>query len=141
MKRIWLGLAALVLAVSATTAQAAPTRVKVTGEVIDSWCYITEIMFPEGTAHHQCAVWCAVGGIPVGIAGEDGTVYVVLKVEGDESNVAAPSVLKIQSHKVTVDGDLYERDGVKYLLVNRVEDDQGIVNLTHDEYGIQPFGE
>jgi hypothetical protein len=141
MKRIWLGLAALVLAVSATTAQAAPTRVKVTGEVIDSWCYITEIMFPEGTAHHQCAVWCAVGGIPVGIAGEDGTVYVVLKVEGDESNVAAPSVLKIQSHKVTVDGDLYERDGVKYLLVNRVEDDQGVVNLTHDEYGIQPFGE
>ncbi|WP_419796574.1 MAG: hypothetical protein ACNI26_09200 [Terasakiella sp.] len=42
-------------------------RVSVTGEVIDTWCYVTEIMFAEGTAHHQCAVWCAVGGIPISI--------------------------------------------------------------------------
>ena len=41
------------------TAQAAAERVTVTGEVIDSWCYITEIMYPLGTAHHQCAIWCA----------------------------------------------------------------------------------
>ena len=39
-----------------------------------------------------------------------------------------------------MDGDLYERDGVKYLIVTQVADDKGIVNLTHDEYGIQPFG-
>ena len=142
MWRMCKGLAALALAIGlGATAQAAPTRVKVTGEVIDSWCYITEIMFPEGTAHHQCAIWCAVGGIPVGIKGEDGQVYIILKVADDTTNVASPSVLKIQSHKVTVEGDLYRRDGVRYLLVNRIEDDQGIVNLTHDEYGIQPFGE
>jgi len=59
----------------------------------------------------------------------------------ETTNVAAPSVLKIQSHKVTVAGDLYERDGVKYLLVERVEDDYGVVEMTHEEYGIQPFGE
>ncbi len=141
MTPILRGLVAMVLALGlGATAQAAPTRVKVTGEVIDSWCYITEIMFPEGTAHHQCAIWCAVGGIPVGIKGDDGQVYIILKVGDDTTNVAAPSVLKIQSHKVTVEGDLYRRDGVRYLLVNRIENDQGIVNLTHDEYGIQPFG-
>ena len=116
-------------------------RVTVTGEIIDTWCYVTEIMFAEGTAHHQCAVWCAVGGIPVGVLGEDGKVYVVLKVEEDSDNVANPRMVKIQSHKVTVDGDLYERDGVNYLLVTQVADDHGIVNLTHDDYGIQPFGE
>ena len=71
--------AATALPVSA----AAGERVKVTGEVIDTWCYITEIMFPEGSAHHQCAVWCAAGGIPVGILGDDGTVYMVLKVGDD----------------------------------------------------------
>jgi hypothetical protein len=59
----------------------------------------------------------------------------------DATSVANPAVLEIQSNRVTVDGDLYERDGLKYLLVDRVVSDEGIVNLTHEEYGIQPFGE
>ncbi len=121
-------------------AAATAKRVTVTGEVIDSWCYITQIMYPEGTAHHQCALWCAAGGIPVGIVDKDGVVYMVLKMEQDTTSVANPAVLRIQTHKVTVDGDLYRRDGMNYLLVSRVIDDAGIVNHTHDENGIQPFG-
>ena len=134
--------AVLLAALTALPAAAAqkPKRVTVTGEVIDTWCYVTEIMYGKGTAHHQCAVWCAVGGIPVSIADKDGNVYVVLKVEGDDVNVANPSIIKIQTHQVTVVGDLYERDGVKYLIVTQVADDKGIVNLTHAEYGVQPFG-
>lgn len=115
-------------------------RVSVRGELIDTWCYVTEIMYSVGTAHHQCAVWCAVGGIPVSVLGEDGEVYVVLKVEGDDTSVANERLIRIQTHQVTVEGDLYERDGVKYLVVTQVADDNGIVKLTHDEYGIQPFG-
>lgn len=132
-------LAGAALPVQAATA--APQRVKVTGEVIDTWCYTTEIMYARGSAHYQCAVWCAVGGVPVSVLGDDGKVYVVLRVEDDDSNVASPKVIKIQAHKVTVDGDLYDRDGVHYLFVTKVADDKGLVNLTHDEYGIQPFGE
>lgn len=119
---------------------AKPQRVKITGEIVDTWCYVTEIMYALGTAHHQCAVWCAVGGIPVSVLGEDGSVYVVLKVDGDGTNVANERVITIQTHKVTVDGDLYERDGVKYLIVTQVANDEGIVNMTHGDYGIQPFG-
>ncbi len=133
-------LAALVAAPGAGAAAAAK-RVTISGELIDTWCYITEIMYAEGTAHHQCAVWCAVGGIPVSILGDDGNVYMVLKVEGDDRNVANPRIINIQTHKVVVDGDLYLRDGVRYLVVTEVADDQGIVNLTHEDYGIQPFGE
>ena len=136
-------LAALLFAALAALPAAAaqkPKRVTVTGEVIDTWCYVTEIMYAKGTAHHQCAVWCAVGGIPVSIADKDGNVYVVLKVEGDGANVANPRIIKIQTHQVTVVGDLYERDGVKYLIVTQVADDKGIVNLTHAKYGVQPFG-
>ena len=124
----------------ATSAQAAQ-RVEVTGEVIDSWCYLTEIMYPEGSAHHQCALWCAAGGIPVGILADDGTVYIVLKFEDDATSVANPAVMAIQSHRVRVEGDLYPRDGINYLVVNRILGDEGVVKLTHDEYGIQPFGE
>ncbi|WP_350334648.1 hypothetical protein [Coralliovum pocilloporae] len=124
-----------------TEARAAtPQRVQITGEIIDTWCYVTEIMFAEGTAHHQCAIWCAVGGIPVSIKDKDGNIYMVLKLEEDTSSVANPKIITIQTHEVTVDGDLYERDGVKYIFVNTVADDKGVVNLTHEDYGIVPFG-
>ena len=123
------------------TADAAKAkRVKVTGELIDTWCYVTEIMYSIGTAHHQCAVWCAVGGIPVSVLGEDGKVYVVLKVEADDKSVANDRLIRIQAHQVTVNGDLYQRDGVNYLVVTQVADDKGIVKMTHAEHGIQPFG-
>jgi hypothetical protein len=137
--------ARLALTLLATIAAVAPAgaaeRVHVTGEVIDTWCAITGIMYSYGTAHHQCAVWCAVGGIPVGIKAEDGSAYMVLRIEGDATTVANPRLLDIQTHHVTVDGDLYRRDGVNYLLVDQVASDGGIVNLTHGEYGIVPFGE
>lgn len=116
-------------------------RVSLTGEVIDSWCQTTGIMYALGTAHHQCAIWCAVGGIPVGLRTADGSLYTILRVDRDQRNVANPRLLKIQSHEVRVEGDLYQRDGAKYLLIDQVQDDHGIVNQTHADYGIQPFGE
>ena len=132
---------ALALVLGAGSAQAAAgKRVSVIGEVIDSWCYITEIMFATGTAHHRCAIWCAAGGIPVGILADDGQVYMVLKMGDDTTSVANPAIMHIQTHRVTVDGDLYRRDGINYLLISRVVTDQGIVNQTHDDYGIQPGG-
>ncbi len=140
--RQWVGAAVLGgLCIAAPANAATPQRVQVTGEIIDTWCHVTEIMYALGTAHHKCAVWCAAGGIPVGIKGDDDKVYMVLKIEGDDTSVANPKVLKIQTHQVTVNGDLYERDGVNYLIVNQVADDKGVVNMTHEDYGIQPFGE
>ena len=128
-------------AATAATTAATPQRVQITGEIIDTWCYITEIMFPEGSAHHQCALWCAAGGIPVGVLGDDGQVYMVLKLGDDTTNVANPAVLEIQTNRVTVDGELIERDGINYLLIDRIVGNEGIVNVNHEDYGIQPFGE
>tara|TARA_R100001163_G_scaffold51211_2_gene38618 strand:+ start:120 stop:542 length:423 start_codon:yes stop_codon:yes gene_type:complete len=114
-------------------------RVTLTGELIDTWCYTSEIMYALGTAHHKCAVWCAVGGIPVSIRTEDDQVYVILKVEEDDTSVANPRLVEIQTHQVTVNGDLYARDGVNYLIVDQVADDHGIVHINHEDFGIQPF--
>jgi hypothetical protein len=77
----------------------------------------------------------------VSLRADDGAFYMVLRVDGDTENVANPKLVTIQGHRVTVDGDLYGRDGINYLLVNQVATDEGIVNLTHDEYGNVPFGE
>ncbi len=131
------GLSAPAAAATAATGE----RVRVTGEVIDTWCYISEIMFAEGSAHHQCALWCAAGGIPVGVLSDDGQVYMVLKVGDDTTSVANPAILQIQSHRVTVDGNLYQRDGINYLLIDEIVSGEGIVNINHEDYGIQPFGE
>ncbi|MFP6731369.1 MAG: hypothetical protein VCD50_14580 [Alphaproteobacteria bacterium] len=131
--------AMLTLALGAGTA--AVERVTVTGEVIDTWCYLSEIMFPLGTAHHQCAIWCAAGGIPVGLLDEDERVYIILSIENDSDNVANPTMLEIQSHQVTVEGEVFERDGITYLTIDKLVNDEGVVNRTADAYGIQPFGE
>ena len=64
MKSLFATLAGAMIALTLGAGPAA-ARVTVTGEVIDSWCYLTELMYPLGSAHHQCAIWCAAGGIPV----------------------------------------------------------------------------
>jgi hypothetical protein len=95
-------------------------RVTVTGEISDTWCTISGLMFAKGTAHHQCAVWCALGGIPVSIRDAKGDLYLILRIGDDEDSAANPRIARIATHEVTVDGELLERDGVKYLLVENL---------------------
>jgi hypothetical protein len=58
-------------------------------------------MFARGSAHHKCTIWCAVAGIIASIKGNDGKVYVVLRVEGDDTSVTNPKIVSIQSYEVT----------------------------------------
>jgi hypothetical protein len=138
MKTISALLTVALLALAGVAHAAPGKRITVTGEVVDSWCQITGIMYGLGTAHHQCALWCAAGGIPVGIKGDDGRIYVVLKIDDDATSVANARLMRIQTHRVTAEGDFYERDGLHYLVVSRVVTDEGVVNHTHEEYGVQP---
>jgi hypothetical protein len=142
----WLASVALgVWALGATPAAAAGQRVQLTGEIMDTWCYVSEIMGGSeavlGTAHHQCAVWCAAGGVPVGLLSEAGEIFMILKLGDEDTSNADPRILEIQSSRVTVDGDLYERDGIKYLLIDEVVANEGIVNRSHEDFGVIPaFG-
>ena len=117
-------------------------RVQITGEMIDTWCYFSGVMGgPDavvGSAHHTCALWCAAGGIPVGMLADDGTVYMVIKWQGSADVADGETLLSVQSHRLTADGMHYERDGIHYLVVERVIEDEGIVNLSHEDYGVTP---
>ncbi|MEP3274788.1 MAG: hypothetical protein ABJN26_00655 [Stappiaceae bacterium] len=118
--------------------------VEIKGEVIDTWCYLSGVMGgPDavtGSAHHTCAIWCAAGGIPVGVLAEDGTIYMVLKLEGEEPLAQTDSILKIQSDVITARGQHYLRDGVNYLVVQKVVANDGITNFNHEDYGpVPPF--
>lgn len=117
-------------------------RIQITGEIIDTWCYFSGVMGgPDavvGSAHHTCALWCSAGGIPVGLLGEDGEVYMVLKINGDAQNASGDTNLNLASHEITADGMLYKRDGLNYLVVENVITDHGITNLNHEDYGVTP---
>ncbi len=132
-------LAALALPAQATEQG---SRIKITGELIDTWCYFSGVMGgPDavvGSAHHTCALWCSAGGIPVGLLGEDGTVYMVLKIENDDTSASGDTLLSLASHEITADGYFYQRDGLNYIVVSDVISDQGITNLNHEDYGIVP---
>lgn len=130
--------------VPATAAEA--KRVQVTGEIIDSWCYFTGVMGgPDavvGSAHHTCALWCAAGGIPIGLLSETGQVYMVMQIKdaADDDMVGGETVLDLQSDVVTADGLAYERDGMTYLIVEKILSNQGVANLNHEDYGLVPSG-
>lgn len=117
-------------------------QVKVTGEIIDTWCYYSGVMggpdATSGTAHHTCALWCAAGGIPVGVLADDGKVYMVIKWEGSAEIGDGTTMLAVQSHRITANGTVFERDGINYLMVEKVISDEGIVNLSHEDYGAVP---
>ena len=115
----------------------------ITGEVMDTWCYVSQIMGPSdfviGTSHHVCAVWCAAGGIPVGLLDKsDGKIYMILGVGDDTTSVANKALLDIQSHEITVEGTTYELDGINYLMVSNIVEDKGVLNETHATVGILP---
>ncbi|WP_198671071.1 hypothetical protein [Oceanibium sediminis] len=134
------GLALIGAALPAAAQEA--ERIQVTGEAIDTWCYFSGVMGgPEavvGSSHHTCALWCSAGGIPVGLLGEDGQVYMVLKIGDDATSNGGDTQLSIASHTITADGMLYKRDGINYLVVAEVVADQDIINRTHEDFGVVP---
>lgn len=137
-------LAASIVVASSVSGFAAtePQRVQVTGEIMDTWCYYSGVMGGQdavvGSAHHTCAVWCAAGGIPVGLLTDEGEVFLVLEVEGTGTADGNGTLLDIQSERITADAMLYERDGFKYLVVEKVVSNEGITNLNHEDFGVIP---
>lgn len=137
-----IGAAVTILMVSAPVHAASGEKVTIKGEVMDTWCYVSQVMggadFVVGSSHHVCAVWCAAGGVPVGLLGEDGQIYMVMKFGDDQGNVATDALLNVQSHELTVEGTVYDRDGIKYLMIDKVLEDAGVTNKTHEVVGVIP---
>jgi hypothetical protein len=63
-----------------TSPLASPTETRlaasVTGEVIDMACYFDD--GASGPSHAECARMCIASGLPVGLKGKDGTIYVLI---------------------------------------------------------------
>src|SRR5213594_4936440 len=68
------GAVMLALFVANGHAQPKGTKVTVTGEVVDLWCYLEG--GDRGAAKRECATGCAKAGNPVGILDTKGNLYV-----------------------------------------------------------------
>ena len=116
-----------------------PKLIEIKGEVIDTWCFFSGVMGGEdavvGSAHHTCALWCAAGGIPVGVLTEEGEVYMVLKIKGEEVLAKSDTIMEIQSDAITAKGMHYVRDGVNYIVVEDIVANDGITYINHEDYG------
>jgi hypothetical protein len=97
-------------------ALAAGTEAKVTGELLDMYCYST--MGAKGASHAQCARACAEKGIPVGIL-ENGKLYVLLPNK-DKASLPEDVIQKMGS-TVTVTGKEHTTGGVTFLTVESVK--------------------
>jgi hypothetical protein len=92
----------------------------VTGEVIDMACYFDD--GASGPGHAECAKMCIASGLPVGLKGEDGKIYVLI------GNQLPPSTQPAAKHEtlnaqlapyaakiVTVSGTIVSKKGVNVI--------------------------
>ena len=89
----------------------------VTGEVIDSACYIKS--GAKGEGHAKCAQGCAEAGIPLAIL-EDGTGKVVWVASKADMETPNDKLKPFAGKKVKVTGTWAERGGAKLLIVDAV---------------------
>ena len=92
----------------------------VTGEVIDMACYFDD--GASGPGHAECARMCIASGLPVGLKGNDGKIYVLI---GNQVPPASRPVAKHESlnaqlapyaaKMVTISGTIVSKKGVNVI--------------------------
>jgi len=92
--------------------------VKVTGEIIDTYCY--SLMGAKGESHRQCAIDCVKAGIPAGIL-EDGTNKVYVLLPNKDKSGLPKEVLEKMARKVTITGKVATVGGSQFLTVESIK--------------------
>ena len=96
----------------------AAEAVSVTGEIVDSACWIK--MGAKGESHRDCAQKCADAGIPLALV-EDGSGKLVWLASKNDMETPNPKLKEYAGKKVTITGAYAERGGAKILLVDSVK--------------------
>ncbi|MBI3333215.1 MAG: hypothetical protein HYZ93_03910 [Candidatus Omnitrophica bacterium] len=87
---------------------------KVTGEVVDLACYLSE--GAAGPGHRECAEKCIRSGLPVGIKSGD-QLYVAI---GSEHGPANAALAPLAAKQVVAEGVVSERNGVHLIAIQKV---------------------
>jgi hypothetical protein len=114
--RVGVALALLLCSVAVRSGE--PAEVTVTGEVIDSACYIKS--GARGESHRVCAQKCGDAGIPLALV-EDGTGTVIWIAAVDDMETPNAKLRPFAGRRVTITGTWAERGGAKLLLLHSVK--------------------
>jgi hypothetical protein len=95
--------------------------ITVTGEVVDSWCYISETMGPgRGDKHAVCATACGNGGVPLGIVDDKGQIYIAAKSKQPFKG-CKELLMPYIAQRVKVTGYVASKGGCQVLRIEKVE--------------------
>ncbi len=108
----------LLLACGSPLQVMAAESVKITGEIIDTYCYA--LMGAKGASHRQCAIDCVKAGIPAGIL-EDKTNKVYVLLPNSDRSPLPKEVLEKMAHKVTITGKVYAVGGSQFLTIESIK--------------------
>lgn len=112
------GLTILLTLLTWAPAAAADGKVTLTGEVIDSACYIK--MGAKGEAHRECAQKCGDAGIPLALL-EDETGHVIWLASVADMETPNAKLRPHAGRKVTLTGTYAEKGGAKIFLVESIQ--------------------
>jgi hypothetical protein len=107
-----------VMLVALGTLAAEEPQATVTGEVIDSACFIKS--GARGELHRACAQKCGDAGIPLALV-EDGTGTVIWIASVDDMETPNAKLRPFAGRRVTITGTWAERGGAKLLLLRSVK--------------------
>lgn len=92
-------------------------NVTLSGELIGLTCFIKH--GSKGAAHRSCAKSCAEKGLPIGLLSEGKIYQVSGKGHASLKNAYKP-LLKYVERNVTVKGTLYEKNGTRMIVIERI---------------------
>jgi hypothetical protein len=94
-------------------------EVSVTGEIVDSKCYLGVMNPAMGKVHRDCASRCISGGIPPIFVTSTGDQF--LLVGPDEQPFHRDALRKFIAEPISVQGELLERGDSRYLKIDLAE--------------------
>lgn len=97
------------------------TETDIIGEVVDTWCYSSQVMGPgRGEKHKACGLACAHGGVTLGIVDDKDTLYIAAKHQGFQGckDLLTPYIAK----RVKAHGWVAHRGGCNIMKIKSVQE-------------------
>jgi hypothetical protein len=94
-------------------------EVSVTGEIVDSKCYLGVMNPGEGKVHRDCASRCISGGVPPIFVTSSGDQF--LLVGPDEQPFERGALRKFIAEPISLHGEFLERGDSRFLKINLAE--------------------
>ena len=90
--------------------------ITVTGQVIDTGCYLSHDS--KGSDHAACAAACAKNGVPLAILDANGKVYMPIAADHKNQNL---KLMPFIEKKVKVSGIALDKGGVNGIAIKTIE--------------------